>query len=315
VTKEAIHLHAVGMEGANEPLMANDPYDENALWERDKRTWPNHEASRFVEAGGIRWHVQQTGRGPALLLIHGTGASTHSWRDLLPMLGREYSVLSVDLPGHGFTDPVTATRSSIKGMSDLIAALLRTLQVSPQYCVGHSAGAVILCRMALDGHIAPRAIVSINGAFVPFGGAARLLLAPAARFLADSPFMLRLISQRASNPANVARVIAGTGSTLDAAGIELYVRLVSNPKHLAGVLRMMSNWDLHSFERELPRLTTPLALMVGENDLTVPMCQALKAKQSVKNATVFTLPRLGHLAHEEQPALVAQEILRICRAT
>ena len=36
--------------------------------------------SRFVEAAGLRWHVQILGNGPTLLLVHGTGASTHSWR-------------------------------------------------------------------------------------------------------------------------------------------------------------------------------------------------------------------------------------------
>jgi magnesium chelatase accessory protein len=284
------------------------------LSEREKSTWPNQETSKFVEAGGIRWHVQQCGCGPSLLLVHGTGASTHSWRDLLPILAQDYSVLATDLPGHGFTDQVSVANSSISGMGDLIATLLRALQVSPQYCVGHSAGAVILCRMALDGHVAPRTIVSINGAFVPLAGAARLLFSPVARFLADSPFMLRLISRRARNPANVAWVIAGTGSTLDAAGIDLYVRLVSNPKHLAGALRMMGNWDLYSFERDLPRLTTSLALVVAENDLTVPPHQAMKVKNTVINSAIYCLPGLGHLAHEEEPVLVAEEILKICRA-
>ncbi len=53
------------------------------LWERDRGSWPNSGASRFVTAAGIRWHVQQMGSGPALLLVHGTGASTHSWREVL----------------------------------------------------------------------------------------------------------------------------------------------------------------------------------------------------------------------------------------
>ena len=47
-------------------------------WATDGRDWPNHAASRFVEAAGMRWHVQVMGSGPALLLLHGTGAATHS---------------------------------------------------------------------------------------------------------------------------------------------------------------------------------------------------------------------------------------------
>src|SRR5664279_4381157 len=119
-------------------------------WEGKQPSWPNREMSRIVDTGGIRWHVQRAGRGPWMLLVHGTGASTHSWRDVLPLLAREYSVLAVDLPGHGLTDEVSSLRSSIAGMSESLTALLRALNVNPTYCVGHSAGAVITCRMALD---------------------------------------------------------------------------------------------------------------------------------------------------------------------
>jgi magnesium chelatase accessory protein len=271
--------------------------------------------SQWVEAAGIRWHIQRAGYGPPLLLVHGTGASTHSWRDLLPILAQEYAVLAVDLPGHGFTDPVSAARSSITGMSESILTLLRTMCVDPRFCVGHSAGAVILCRMALDRHIAPRTIVSINGAFIPLSGGAKLAFPLIARFLAGSAFASRQIARRAGNRANIERIIAATGSSLDAAGIEFYVRLMSNPKHVAGALSMMSHWDLHAFARELSRLTTPLALMVGENDLTVPPQQAVEVGRRMPHAAVYRLPGLGHLAHEEQPSLVAREILRICRAS
>jgi magnesium chelatase accessory protein len=275
--------------------------------------WPHRELSEFIEAGGIRWHVQRTGRGPAVILIHGTGASTHSWRDLIPLLAREYDVVAFDLPGHGFTSQVSAAGSSIAGMSGSIAALLRALHVDPRYAVGHSAGAAILCRMSLDRQIAPRMIVSINGAFLPLAGASGLFYSAMARLLAGSSRVSRLIARRAGNSANVARVIAGTGSELDAAGVEFYARLVSNPKHVAGALGMMANWDLKSLERDLPRLAPPLALMAADNDLTVPPSQARRIEQIVPNATLHRLRGLGHLAHEERPAFVAQEMLRLLR--
>ena len=59
-------------------------------WERDGRDWPNREASRFVHAAGLRWHVQVMGSGPVVLLLHGTGAATHSWRDLMPKLAERW---------------------------------------------------------------------------------------------------------------------------------------------------------------------------------------------------------------------------------
>ncbi len=279
--------------------------EREPFWEREKRTWPNREMSRFVHAAGIRWHVQQAGSGPALFLLHGTGASTHSFRDLLPALARDFTVVAADLPGHAFTESVRAAGYSLQGMSDSLAVLLDTLQVRPSRCVGHSAGAAVLCRMALDGRIAPRRIVSINGALLPLAGAAGMLFSPIAKLLAASALVPRLIAWRAGDRAAVERVIAGTGSKLDAVGLDLYARLVRDPDHIAGALGMMGNWDLQSLARDLPRLQIPVSLIVGQNDRTVPPQQASRLKDLLQNASLHSLSGLGHLAHEEAPALVA----------
>jgi magnesium chelatase accessory protein len=140
-------------------------------WETDGLDWPNREASRFVEAGGLRWHVQVKGRGPVLLLLHGTGASTHSFRDLLPLLARDFQVVAPDLPGHGFTArPADPAGLSLPGMSAGIAALLGALALPPQIAVGHSAGAALLCQMQLTGQLRSKALVSLNGALLPLPG-------------------------------------------------------------------------------------------------------------------------------------------------
>jgi magnesium chelatase accessory protein len=232
----------------------------------------------------------------------------------MPLLAEHYTVLAVDLPGHGFSDSVQSAQMSIAGMSESLAALLREIAVEVTYCVGHSAGAVILCRMALEGMIAPRVVISENGAFMPWGGAAGALFSPIARLMASASLVPRLVSWSAGNPSNVARMIAGTGSHLNAEGIELYTRLVREPRHVAAALAMMANWDLYGFERQLPNLKAPLALLVAECDRAVPPRQAAWVKQRVTTAEIHHLAGLGHLAHEEDPLLLSQQIASICRA-
>jgi magnesium chelatase accessory protein len=288
--------------------LSGRPTNRAIAWEREKSHWPNREASRFVDAGGLRWHVQQAGRGPVLLLVHGTGASTHTWRETLPLLAREYTVIAPDLPGHGFTGGLRASDYTIEGMGAALAALLRMLGMEPAYCVGHSAGAAILCRMALDRQIAPRRIIAINGAFLPFGGAAGVLLSPIAKLAAASPAFARVVSWRARDLEAVRRVIAGTGSKIDAAGLDLYARLVRDPEHVAGALGMMASWNLHKFQRELARLETPLTLIVGEADRAVPAAQADVVAHRAPRAEIVRVPGLGHLAHEEAPARVLAEV-------
>jgi magnesium chelatase accessory protein len=280
-------------------------------WERVKATWPNHELSKFIVAGGVRWHVQAGGDGPSMLLVHGTGASSHSWRDLIPILGRHFRILAVDLPGHGFTDEVSPARRSIEGMSESLGTLLAALAFNPVHCVGHSAGAVIACRMALDLRIAPSDIISINGAFLP-PSALVTMFSPLGRLLSGSFFLPNLLARQADNRATVERLLAGTGSRLDSRGVDLYQQLARRPEHIAGALGMMGSWDLTGFERELSRLRARLVLIVGENDRTVPPAQALVVARRLAGTDIVTLPGLGHLAHEEAPILLAQEIIKRC---
>ena len=91
---------------------------------RDGADWPNRETSRFIEAGGLNWHVQVMGQGPDLLLLHGTGGATHSWRALAPLLAKHFHVVAPDLPGHGFTTARRAPDLSLPGMAASIAALI-----------------------------------------------------------------------------------------------------------------------------------------------------------------------------------------------
>ncbi|XBO38521.1 alpha/beta fold hydrolase BchO [Alsobacter sp. KACC 23698] len=277
-------------------------------WERDGRDWPNREASRFVRAGGLRWHVQVMGEGPPLLLLHGTGAATHSWRSLAPLLAERFTVVAPDLPGHGFTSPFPRGRPSLTGMARAVADLLAELELAPQVAVGHSAGAAIEIRMTLDGAIAPALLVGLNGALLPFGGIAGQLFPPMAKVLFLNPLAPRLFSW-AADRGQVERLLRNTGSKIDERGLELYGRLFRTPGHVAGALGMMANWDLESFERDLGRLATPTLLLVGGNDQAVLPDVSFQVRDRLADSTVKVLRGLGHLAHEEDPAQVAALIL------
>lgn len=292
-------------------------------FETDGIAWPHRQSSSFVEAAGLRWHVQQfegaDPDAPAVVLIHGTGASTHSWRGLIPLLTPHFRLLAMDLPGHAFTDMppggAGSPQLSLPGMAAALAGLLETLNVVPAMVIGHSAGAAVGARMCLDGLIAPQLLVSINGALLPLGGLAGQVFSPVAKLMAALPFVPTLFSWQASNRAVLQKLIASTGSTLDAEGSALYGQLVRNPGHAAGALGMMASWDLPQLAHDLRQLKTRLALIVGSNDQTVSPRQAARlgamwpAASAAEAPHLSTLQGLGHLAHEERPDLVANLIL------
>jgi magnesium chelatase accessory protein len=285
------------------------------VWSKDGADWPNRDFSSFVEAAGIRWHVQRMGEGAPLLLVHGTGAATHSWRGLLPLLADHFSVVALDLPGHGFTQSPPGHRLSLPGMSTDVGALLRKLEVRPEIAVGHSAGAAILARMCLAGRIAPRLLVALNGAFMPFGGVAAHLFSPLAKMLVLNPLVPRVFAWQASHAGAVERLIANTGSMIDEEGVALYRKLVRNPVHVAAALRMMANWKLEPLLHDLPRLSPALVLMTAANDRSISPIVAQQVREILPNAMIERLPALGHLAHEEQPQLVAHLIEKYARTT
>lgn len=282
-------------------------------WARDGAGWPHAASSRFVDVAGQRWHVQvlpgPQATAPAVLLVHGTGASTHSFRHLMPLLACRAAVLAVDLPGQGFSGPPPRGDASLPGLAAQLAALLRVLDRPLALAVGHSAGAAILVQAVLHEGLAVPALVAINGAFLPFGGVAAPLLSPLARLLHALPGVPGLIARRADDPAVVRRLVEGTGSVLDEEGLALYGRLVRDRAHTQAALAMMAQWELQPLARALPRLDRPLHLLAGSNDRAVAPSQARRVARLAPQATLTLLPGLGHLSHEEAPAAVAGHVL------
>lgn len=280
-------------------------------WQRDGRDWPHRQHSRFVQAGGsgIRWHVQIIGAGPVLFLLHGTGASTHSFRALMPALAQRFTVVAPDLPGHAFSRMPDQFEPTLRNTAGALEELLAALDVQPELAVGHSAGAALLVQMALDGALPSPRLISLAGAMVPFRGVGTALFAPAARLLARSALAPRLVAFRARDTRNVERVVQGTGSHLDAQGVDFYRRLASNPGHVAAVLRMLAVWDLEPLFAALPRVDRRLFLVAGDRDRAVPLAQAYTVAAAVPGASVQVVRGAGHLLHEEQPATVARLVL------
>lgn len=277
-------------------------------FDRDGHDWPNRDASRFVVTNGIRWHVQVAGEGPPLLLLHGTGASTHSWAGLIPLLSERFTVIAPDLPGQGFTRITARQDLSMLGMARALRTLLDELGLDPQFGVGHSAGAAILARMSIDGQLKLHSLTSLNGAFIPFGGVLTRLFSPLAKLLTLNPFVPQLFAWSASDRSAVERLLKSTGSAIPDRSLAHYQRLFSTASHVSSTLAMMASWDLESLLRDLPRLEPPLLLIVGENDLTVSPDTANLVSRLAASSRIIRLPDLGHLAHEERPAQIAELI-------
>jgi putative magnesium chelatase accessory protein len=284
-------------------------------WPDWRAGWPLADSARLVEAAGLRWHVHRLGRGPVALLLHGTGGSAHSMAPLAERLAARCTVVVPDLPGHAFTASPPDARLSLAGMAADVRALLDALGDEPVLAVGHSAGAGVLLRLALDDRLPQlRLLVGVAAAVVPPPPLLQQVLHPLLAPFARSTLVAELAAGLAARDGVVDRLLAGTGSAVPEASRALYRALARSPVHAHAALAMMAQWDLPTLLRDAPRLRVPALFVAGADDRWVPTAAVRAQLARIPQARVVALPGRGHLVHEEAPDDVAALVLEGARA-
>ncbi|MEQ8412215.1 MAG: alpha/beta fold hydrolase [Erythrobacter sp.] len=285
-------------------------------WSREGRIWPHRAASMFVQSGGAQWHVQRMGPSgaPQLLLLHGTGASVHSWRDVMPLLAEDHDCIAIDLPRHAFTGGHDLGDTSLPRMAARIAGLLRDIDAAPAAIAGHSAGAALAVQLALDhGFAGP--VIGLNSALRPFPGPAAQVFPALAKALFVNPLVPRIFSATTLLPGEAGRFLSrSTGSRIDETGLACYSALLRNPRHAKGALAMMANWDLPRLRTRLGEVANPVLLVHSDKDAAIPLDWTREARGWLPNASLEVMEGLGHLAHEEEPVRAAALIRHFARS-
>lgn len=276
--------------------------------------WPYRTSARRLRVAPHDWWVIDTGPrgGPTVLLLHGLGASGHSFRRMIPGLAARHRVLVPDLPGQGLTRAGAANRLGLTAMAEDLGQLCAALGGPPDLVIGHSAGAAIALRMAVHGQAG--AVVGINAALGTFHGAAGVMFPLLARGLAALPFAGAAFARLFGTPGQVARLLAGTGSPLTPDGRAQYLALIRDPGHVAGALGMMAQWRLDALMPALPGLTTPTLLIGTTEDRAVPCAVSRDVASRMAQASYLERPG-GHLAHEEAPDGLSALILEWYQTT
>jgi magnesium chelatase accessory protein len=267
--------------------------------------WPHRAKGRKLRVAPHEWWVVEDGpaEAPAILMLHGAGGSGHSFGALIPHLTERYRVIVPDLPGQGCTRAGGMRRLGLDAMAEDLAKLCAALEVRPAVTLGHSAGAAIALRMA---DLMPlRGVVGINAALGSFDGAAGVMFPLMARVLAATPFVGAAVAKLWGTPAAVEKVLATTGSPLEAEGRAQYLRLVQDARHVEGTLGMMAAWKLDGLMARLPSLPVPVLLIASDKDNAVPPKVSRDAVAHMQAASYAEIAGYGHLVHEEAPEAVA----------
>lgn len=272
-------------------------------WPPSTANWPHAEVSQQIRCGHD-WHVQQKGEGPTLLLIHGAGGATQSWRGLFPLLSKTHHVVAVDLPGQGFTRLRNRGRCGLDPVAQDLTKLIAQEGWTPSAIIGHSAGAAVGLRMALE---TPVPVIGINAALSNFKGLAGWLFPALAKVLALNPLTAVAVSATMTRKS-VDRLLVGTGSIPTEEMTRLYFALASDRAHVDATLAMMSQWNLDPLLTKLDQINSPVLMITGAKDKAVPPDVSAQAAELLPDGRLVALPDLGHLMHEEEPELIVNAL-------
>lgn len=263
--------------------------------------------ARSVTLEGTRIRFIDAGRGPAVVFLHGLGASMYAWRkNLAPILGAGFRVIAPDQRGFGFSDKPPSGYDNA-AYARLTVDLLDSLHVADAVLVGHSMGGAIAAEVALEHPARVRGLVLIGSAGL---GVREPIIFRVGRWPIVGPLVLalrgrglteRLLQSAYLDPRNVSP-----------ADVDQYYAPVAEPDYgraLHGVLR---EFQFDGLAGRVDRVAAPTLVLWGEADRWIPLPLGRRLAASIPHAAFLTVAA-GHAVQEEAPAAVNHLLIRFLR--
>ncbi|MFM7027099.1 MAG: alpha/beta fold hydrolase [Chakrabartia sp.] len=269
-------------------------------------------ASRFVALRpGLVVHVRDQGprEGQALVLIHGSNASLHSWEPWVARLKDRYRIVTLDLPGHGLTGPNPDGRYNYQAYAALVDQVMQKLGVAHAIVGGNSMGGGVAWTYALaypeklDGLV----LVDAAGApsqtprQMPIGF--RLARMPVAKDLA------RIITPRRMFDASLKTSVYDPAFATPAM-VDRYWELNRYPGNRTATMQRFAQAATNRPAQagDLARIKAPVLILWGAEDNLISRASADWFHAALPGSKLIVYPKTGHLPMEEQPDQSAADL-------
>lgn len=254
---------------------------------------------RFVEVDGRQVYVEQQGAGQVVVLLHGFGESSYTWRQVMPELARSFRVVAPDLNGFGWTerprDPRSYTR---EGQERLVLGVLGALGVTRAQFVGHSYGGSLTLYLAARHPDLVRSMVLIDSAAPTYSDDRRSRVA-AIRPL-DSLFVRLALTPRHIRGSLLASVYDPALVTPEL--VRAYLERLQVHGEDDAYYGLTAKLRPAEGDVELETLALPALVVWGAEDRLIDVEAGRRAARRLPAGEFVTIPRCGHLPMEERPA-------------
>jgi pimeloyl-ACP methyl ester carboxylesterase len=249
---------------------------------------------RAVVAGGRTMAYREAGRGPALVLLHGIGSNSASWRPQLALLADRFHVIAWDAPGYGGSDPLVPAEPTPQDYAAALLELVNSLGILRFSLLGHSWGALIAAAFAR--HHAARVTALILANASPGYAAASLDIR---RARVDG----RIADMQELGPAGLAakRAAALLSPNAPAAAVEAVRAVMSQlrPDGYAQAARMLGTANILDDARVI---TVPTLVIGATGDTVTPEEGNRRIATTIPGAHYASLIGPGHASYVEDPA-------------
>src|SRR5262245_14546351 len=252
----------------------------------------------------VNLYYEETGKGPPVLLLHGFGASTFTWRHVVPDLAQTHRVIAVDLKGFGQSDKPFDERYSVSDQAELLAQFIEDKDLRDLTVVGHSFGGGVALRLALDANARLGGRIS------------RLVLLDSIAYQQQIPVFFRLldvplVSQvgvRMVPPSVQTRVALQIAyhddSKIDPEEIEIYaapLKTAAGKHAIVQSARQIVPPDIDTLPDRFKTIALPTLILWCDHDRIVPLEIGIKLRRTLPNSTLRLVEGCGHMPQEEQP--------------
>ena len=276
-------------------------------------------ASKFLDLkNGSRIHYRDEGDlyKPAIILLHGFNGSLFNFERMVPLLSKEFRLISIDLPGFGLTGAVPSMDYSTQNSILVINELTSYLGMEKFSIAGNSMGGGIAWRYALDNPEKTQSLVLLASSGI-YSPEERLQIEESER---ESPLVWKLMRSNFVSyflSLYTPKFFATQGLKTSVYDLNLATEEIANQFHELTLMQgsreaILSRFSKQNYNDEKPdilkKIQAPTLIIHGREDNIISFKSSINLDQYIQNSQLVIYPKIGHLPMYETPARVADDI-------